>query len=944
MPLPGGASDKAGNRYELLWTVDRLIDIVLGRATSIRLEPPDFDGIEFHYSRDDAVEFHQVKRGNASEGRWSISRLKTVLKTFKKHLLSDESVTCVFVSGDGVSELGELAERACSAESYDEYDAVFLNTETHRRAYKDLCSTWDLTSEESWLCLRRLRIETIDESQLRSKLDQVLGLLFTTPPSSTRAALCQLILEHIHGTLNAPQILDYLEQLEIRRVPIAPVSGSREFFTPPAPRTLVGRNSIISNCIKLLRENFTLILVGPSGIGKSSVAAQICSTVQFAEVAWIDCSTIASVRSGLSTLDSLAGSYSDASIRGLLQQPHASPQTIGRVIGNFISRHRLLLVWDALGLADEDATILETVGAQLRTGAQIITSTNAWAVERLGWGSLYELPPLNDTAAIELFRTLAGRRPNQDLLRLANGHPYLVQLAARAMERLTESDAGIAVKEKAGVWLASRILDTLEPMQRDLLERCSVYRAGFETDWIANNEVERMCVRSLAMSHLLVSVQNNKYAVHEMIRGLVEQGLSDIRKKQLHRNAAAHMAPNESSTVLQLREYGYHATRADLASEAQRVLVALMNHAVKNGFWGQVLELTESLSEQEVGGQWSFVWYQRGRGLRLMGETAEALDCYRLAQISAPIDFVDHPRFEEASMLALLDRVAEARRIYQDLAEDGVTHPSVQAMVALALLVGREETGYEEAQTLLSRALDVGQREGYWHATLQAEQVWGRIALDHSRLDEAHTHLVAAYTTRMDHAEESALLDLIGWHDLYRCLVEVETRRMHRPAAIGAAHGLLKYSFASRNLTWVAEATYEYCAVIDDDGNTDARAAINALGTLLRGATSEKPLATIAGYLAAAMWCVGDWEVALRTLFELDTEGEELAVPILFTNEVGDRLPGYWLSAVPAPPWWVFRVNEWGRLKEVLTTLSQDFPTSTRMIMQTIPVEDGQTS
>jgi tetratricopeptide (TPR) repeat protein len=952
MPLPGGASDKAGNRYELLWTVDRLVDIVLGQATSIRLEPPGLDGIEFHYSVDATVEFHQVKRGNASEGRWSISRLKPVLKTFKKHLLADERVTCVFVSGDGVLALGELAERACSANSHDEYDGWFLKAETHKRAYEDLCSTWELTSEESWLCLQRLRIETIAESQLRSKLDQVLRLLFTAPPSSTRAALCQLVLEQVHGTLNAPQILDYLERSDIRRVPIAPVSGAREFFKPPAPRDLVGRNSTIENCVERLRENFTLILVGPSGIGKSSIAAQICSEAQFADVAWIDCSTMTSVRSGLSTLDALAEGYSDASMRELLRQPHASPQTIGRVIGNFLSRHRLLLVWDALGLADEDVTILEAIGAQLRNGAQIITSTNVRAVERLGWGSLCELPPLNETAAIELFRALAGHRPNQDILRLVNGHPYLIQLAALAMERLTESDTGIVVREKAGAWLASRILDILEPLQRDILERCSVYRTGFQADWVAENDVEHRCVRSLAMSHLLVSAQNNRYAVHEMIRGLIEQGLLDIRKKQFHRSAAAQMTPHDRFTIDQLREYSYHATQADLASEAQRVLVALVSHAVENGFWGQVLEITASLSEQEVGGSWSFIWYQRGRGLRLMGATAEALDCYRRAQISSPADLANSSRFEEASMLTYLDRPEEAKRIYQELVEDGVTHPSVQAMVSLALLVFREENGYEEAQTLLSRALDVGQREGYWHATLQAEQVWGRVALEHDHLDEAHTHLVAAYTARMEHAEEIALQDIIGWHDLYRCLVEVETRRRHRPGAIGAARGLLKFSHLSKNPIWVAEATYQYCAAIDDDSDADARAAIHALGALLRRATSEQPLEVIAGYLAAALWCLGDWEVALRTLLELDEEGEELVVPIIFSlastqdDEVDDHLPRNWLSALPAPLrlGWIFGVNEWERLKEVLTTLSNDFPTSTRIMMEAIRVEDGQAS
>lgn len=759
-----------------------------------------------------------------------------------------------------------------------------------------------------------------------------------------------MVLEHVHGTLTAPQILDYLERLNILRVPIAPVSESREFFTPPAPRDLVGRNGTIERCVKHLRENFTLILVGPSGIGKSSIAVQICSETEFADVVWIDCSTMTSVRNGLSTLDTLAESYSDTSIRELLRQPHVSPQTIGRVIGNFLSRHQLLIVWDALGLVNEDVTILEAIGAQVRNGAQIITSTNVRAVERLGWGSLCELPPLNETATIDLFRALAGRRPNRDILRLVNGHPYLIQLAALAMERFTESDAGVVVKEKAAAWLASRILDILEPLQQDVLERCSIYRAGFQADWVADNDVERMCVRSLAMSHLLVSVQNNRYAVHEMIRGLVEQGLSDIRRKQLHRSAAAHMTPHDSFTIIQLREYGYHATQADLASEAQRVLVALVNHAVENGFWGQVLELTESLSEQEVGGQWSLVWYQRGRGLRLMGETVAALDCYRRAQISAPADFANPPRFEEASMLTYLDRPEEAKHIYQELVEDGATHVSVQAMVSLALLVFREENGYEEAQILLSRAVDMGQREGYWHATLQAEQVWGRIALEHSRLDDAHTHLAAAYTARMDHADKSALQDLIGWHDLYRCLVEVETRRMHRPGAIEAARGLLHFAHISENPTWIAEATYEYCAAIDDDNDADARAAIHALGALLRCATSEQPLAVIAEYLAAALWCLGDWEVALRILLELDEEGEELAVPIIFRtasaqdDEVGNHLTGYWLNALSTPLGWVFLVNEWGRLKEVLATLSKDFPTSTRIMVEATPVEDDRAS
>ena len=39
MPLPGGATDKFGNRYEGRWTVNCMIDVMDERADAIRLEP-----------------------------------------------------------------------------------------------------------------------------------------------------------------------------------------------------------------------------------------------------------------------------------------------------------------------------------------------------------------------------------------------------------------------------------------------------------------------------------------------------------------------------------------------------------------------------------------------------------------------------------------------------------------------------------------------------------------------------------------------------------------------------------------------------------------------------------------------------------------------------------------------------------------------------------------
>ena len=53
MPLPGGASDKSGNRYELLWTVVNMAKVLNGEAEAISLEPvgDEGQGVEFTVKR-----------------------------------------------------------------------------------------------------------------------------------------------------------------------------------------------------------------------------------------------------------------------------------------------------------------------------------------------------------------------------------------------------------------------------------------------------------------------------------------------------------------------------------------------------------------------------------------------------------------------------------------------------------------------------------------------------------------------------------------------------------------------------------------------------------------------------------------------------------------------------------------------------------------------------
>ena len=77
MPRSGGESDKLGNRYEAIWTIGRLLEMVDGRSESLTVEPfgDEALGIEFVVTHlDRSREFHSAKRQRA-QGEWSLAVL-----------------------------------------------------------------------------------------------------------------------------------------------------------------------------------------------------------------------------------------------------------------------------------------------------------------------------------------------------------------------------------------------------------------------------------------------------------------------------------------------------------------------------------------------------------------------------------------------------------------------------------------------------------------------------------------------------------------------------------------------------------------------------------------------------------------------------------------------------------------------------------------------------
>ena len=160
MPLPGGAAEKYGNRYEGRWTVECMLDVMDEKAASIRLEPPDLEGqgFEFQTTKQDIQEYHQVKR-QRSVGNWTLNALKKegVLTSFFAKLHEDPMAHCVFVSSISAGQLAELSDRARRSADWEEFNTEFIDTDQMRTDFELVRNSYSgLQKQETYEQLKRV--------------------------------------------------------------------------------------------------------------------------------------------------------------------------------------------------------------------------------------------------------------------------------------------------------------------------------------------------------------------------------------------------------------------------------------------------------------------------------------------------------------------------------------------------------------------------------------------------------------------------------------------------------------------------------------------------------------------------------------------------------------------------------------------------------------------
>lgn len=300
MPLPGGASGKAGLEYELLWMAHCLTRVMAGEALSIHLEPPGEEGagIEFTLATAECVEHHQVKRQRTGRGVWSLKTLNNegVLTHFRQRLNGDPTARCVFASGHAAHPLDEFADRARKSDSWDEFKSEFISSSKWGKRFEELHRLWNLPDKrDTYEYLKRICVITGDESTLRTMVCNKLEALVGKDPDNALDILAQFALGQTHKRLGATDIWDHMEARGFPKKDWAQDTSVAQTIAElnQAYRSgikplgiggeVVPRTRQVEEALTIFDERDAkrvALLAGVAGVGKSSAVSQVIDEVE----------------------------------------------------------------------------------------------------------------------------------------------------------------------------------------------------------------------------------------------------------------------------------------------------------------------------------------------------------------------------------------------------------------------------------------------------------------------------------------------------------------------------------------------------------------------------------------------------------------------------------------------------------------------------------------
>ncbi len=304
MPRAGGESDKLGNRYEGIWTVDSLLDVLQGEATSLIIEPfgDDAVGIEFIKALANGTrEFHSVKRQTTRT--WSLSELTKIesngrskLGDLFRKLEGNANGVSVFISANTAGDLTELSERASRSQTAEAFETHLKSNSGLRSQFEKyvLAPIFKGNFANAYSALRRIRVDGQTESRLIKTVEDRICLSIYRPdwgifdPALVRLVLGEMIYEWFGQPITQDVVLQTLAEAGFaeRDWTRDPNVQARFHLRAESYLRHVEKELIVDppieraealEAFKALRDGVKsqVVIMGLAGLGKSCTTAQI---------------------------------------------------------------------------------------------------------------------------------------------------------------------------------------------------------------------------------------------------------------------------------------------------------------------------------------------------------------------------------------------------------------------------------------------------------------------------------------------------------------------------------------------------------------------------------------------------------------------------------------------------------------------------------------------
>lgn len=417
--LPGGAASKLGDRYEGWWTLVRLADVLKGKASTLRLEPPALEGAGIEFWIDEAG-VRWCEQAKDAQHTWTLNRLITegVLPSVVGHLSDGHSVR--FVLSTSAAELEALVSRARAARSLTEYREILTGEQLP--GFERLARTWGVAETEAWNYLRRVWVEPCPVDYLRRLVQLTYELLLQGDPETTVNELRGWLDDLLHQILTAPMLWDRLRRKGYaRRLLVgdrttvdalaATVERHRRRVEAMRPAHGLVVQPFVARLLERLRaaEGRQVLLVdGRAGMGKSTVAAEALQALRSEgwhavtirmDAVGADAQTAAAVGRTFDLMESpavlLAGVAAGSPAVLLIDQLDAVSTYSGRMSDSYEAVTELL---DQTTALTNVKVVLVVRTADLTGDPRIRSLVDAPRVERLTVG---ELDPDDVRAAVE---------------------------------------------------------------------------------------------------------------------------------------------------------------------------------------------------------------------------------------------------------------------------------------------------------------------------------------------------------------------------------------------------------------------------------------------------------------------------------------------------------------------------------------------------------------